>query len=168
MMSALPTTTSTALVRAILDTLRAHPWPAPIATVGYRSLFDIDDPDEPSVLATPAILLTITTREPDPEAMTPPGRRARRCGFELHGVLSIGTPDLQTELLELADAITALLEAPDPDGRPERGQRWGLGQAVDLPTDIRDTDKSAFAFGLSGFDGRVVSWTQTIYLPEAV
>ncbi|MCK7579308.1 MAG: hypothetical protein MZV65_28630 [Chromatiales bacterium] len=165
-MTALPATTSTALVRAILDTLRAHPWPAPIATIGYRSPFDLGDPDEPSALVTPAILLNITSREPDPEAMTPPGRRARRCGFELHGVLSIGTPDLQTELLELADAITALLEAPDPAGRPERGQRWGLGQAVDLPTDILDADQSPYAASLNGFDGRVVTWTQTVYLPE--
>lgn len=165
-MSVLPTTTSTALVRAILDTLRAHSWPAPIATVGYRAPFDIDDLDEPSALVTPAIMLTITTRAPATEAMTLPGRRARRCDFELHGVLSIGTPDLQIELLELADAITALLEAPDPAGRPERGQRWGLGQAVDLPTDILDTDQSPYAASLNGFDGRVISWTQTVYLPE--
>lgn len=166
-MTTLPTTTSTALVRAILDTLRAHAWPSPIANIGYRAPFDIDDLDEPSAFTTPAILLSITSREADPEAMTPPGRRARRCNFELHGVLSTGTPDLQVELLELADAITALLERPAADGRPERGQRWGLGQAVDLPTDILDTDQSPYAASLNGFDGRVVTWTQTVYLPES-
>lgn len=165
-MTALPVTTMTGLIAAILATLRAHTWPAPIATIGYRTPFDLDDPDEPSRLVTPAILLTITSRETDPEAMTPPGRLARRCAFELHGVLSTSTENLQVELLELSEAIFALLEARDQRG-VERGQRWDLGLAVDLPTDIRDTDQGAFAFGLHGYDGRVVSWTQTIYLPEA-
>jgi hypothetical protein len=165
-MITLPSTTMTALVSAILATLRGHAWPSPIATVGYRSPFDVDDDEQPSALVTPAILLTITTRESAPEAMQPPGRVARRMQFQLHGVLSISTENLQVELLELSEAIFSLLERRRATGY-ERGQRWGLGQAVEAPTDIRDDDQSPFAAGLNGFDGRVVSWTQTVYLPES-
>ena len=166
MISVLPSTTSRALVAAILDTLRAHAWPSPIATIGYRSLYSVEDPDEPSPLITPAIVLTIGGIDDDPEAMTPPGRIADRYQLQLHGVLSVGTPDVQIELLEMRDAISALLKARENPLSPQRGQRWGLGEAVGYPADISSSDSSVFADGVHGAIGRVVSWSQTVYLPE--
>lgn len=166
MISVLPSTTSRALVAAILDTLRDHTWPSPIATVGYRALYSVDDPDEPSPFVTPAIVLTIGRIDEDTEAMTPPGRVADRYQLQLHGVLSIGTPDVQVELLEMCDAIRALLKAREIQASPQRGQRWGLGEAVGYPTDITSDEGSVFADGVNGAIGRAISWSQTIYLPE--
>ena len=162
------TTTMTALINAILATIRAHTWPSEIAAVGYRAPFDFDDADEPAAMMTPAILLTITDRETEPEARTPPGRVARRCAFELHGVLSSKTENLQVELLELSESIYAMVEARDAKTSHERGNHWGLGDAVGVPFEIRDSDQGAYAAGVHGYDGRVVSWSQVVYLPDRV
>jgi hypothetical protein len=162
-----PTTTMTALVTAILAALRAHAWPSEIASVGFRAPFDFDDEDAAALL-TPAILLQISARETDPDALTPPGRTARRCDLELHGVLSVRTPNLQIELIEIAEALFALVEARESAHSPQRGNRWGLGDAVGYPTDIRDSDQGAFAAGLNGYDGRVLTWSQTVYVPDLI
>jgi hypothetical protein len=163
----LPTTTMSAFIAAIIAALRAHSWPSEIASVGHHAPSDFDD-EGAAALLTPAILLHIPDREMDPDALAPPGRIARRCDLELHGVLSVRTPNLQIELIELAEAMTALVQARESAHSPQRGNRWGLADAVCYPIDPRDSDQGAFAAGLNGYGGRVLTWSQTVYVPDLI
>jgi len=168
------TITMSAYLAAILGTLRAHPWPAPLAQIGFREPESFD-PDEPeTVIRTPALLLNLVERRSataEPSAVTT-RRVARRCTLELHCLLSTATRDVAVELLEYTEAVFALLEAPDPPGSRKRGQRWGLADAVDRPTDLADIDAAMMrdAAGLPawpGFAARVIQFSQAVYLPEA-
>ena len=167
----MPTTTMSALVAAILATLRAHDWPAPINQIGFRQpdLEPFSDDDQPTRLDTPALLLHIVDRRDasaDPDTLIVPGRVARRCSFELHCLLSTSTPNLPLELIEYSESALALIDARESASSPGRGNRWGLLDAVEFPAGLTDSD-ATYASAWHGHAARVLSWEQIVYLPEA-
>jgi hypothetical protein len=160
------TTTMTGLVNAIVATLRAHAWPAPIRQIGFRQP-DLEPDDNDSIasrIETPALFLNITDRT---QAGAEPGRVLRRCRFELHCLLSTATPNLPLELIEFSEAVMALIDARESLAAPNHGNRWGLFDAVDLPENLTDAD-AGYAIAWHGHAARVLSWDQTVYLAEAL
>ena len=159
-MTAVPTTTMTDFVDAVLSGLRAHAWPSPIATIGYRQPEDLVQQD-PEALDTPALLLSIPSRSAA-ESPRFPGTAPRRCVCELYCLLSLRTERTAVELLELAEAVTQLLEQRDISTAAPAGSRWGLGAAAEYPESIGDSEST---LSLPGIAITVVTWEQTLYLP---
>lgn len=156
------TTTMTALIRAIVATLQAHPWPSPIAQIGFRGPESLLLED-PAALATPALFLHLVERSLDDTQPTFPGRIARRCTWQLYCLLGEATDDLSTELFEFTESACALIERREITASPQRGNRWGLGNAVEYPLNLTDTEGD---LALQGVATRLVTWEQTVYLAE--
>ena len=165
------TATPTAFFSAILSALRAHGWPSPIADIGFRE--PLDDYLGGSLnIRTPALLLSadvISGLEDGDETLDQglcmPGRAARDMQCEIYCLLSTQTPNLPMQSIELSQSVFGLVESLSSAIAPRRGHDWGLGDAVEMPRNIRD---AALALGLNGIDARVVSWSQVLYVPQTV
>lgn len=165
-----PSTTMTAVITAMLATLDAHAWPSPIAQIGLRGPTDLTQSD-PTVLllATPALYLNCAVRRGDDPSVEPRMRQAlggrvmRRCQWQVYCLLGQSTRAINTEIFEMSEAVTALIERREYAQSPRLGHRWGLGAAVGYPVAIEDGDAD---LGVNGVLARVVQWEQVVYLPE--
>lgn len=166
----LPTTTMTAVIRAIVAALEAHTWPAPIAQIGLRGPSNPLQAGQP--ITTPALYLNIASRSHE-DPKTDPRERPfirprllRRCTFQIYCLLDeVRTRDIDTELYEMSEAVCALIERRDSRRAPHLGNRWGLDQAARSPEALTDSEVD---LGLQGIAARVVQWEQVLYLPEAI
>ena len=164
------TATTTAFFEAILAALYAHDWPSPIATIGFREPFD--ELSTSLTIKTPALLLSVDAiaglEDGDltlDQGLCLPGRAAREMQCEIYCVLSTQTPGLPMQSIALSQAVFGLIESLESATTGRRGHDWGLGDAVEMPRQIRDT---AMALGLHGAEVRVVSWSQVLYVPQQV
>lgn len=132
----------------------------------YEPWDEAEDEAEPK-LKTPALLIQVEGIEPDLAEDQVPGAIAIRLSVTIHVLLSIRTERLQVALPELAAAVIALLRQPQyqPMRPPLNGNRWGLGDAVDIPESVA-AQPADFSPGLHGHDGWAVSFEQVLFLPE--
>ncbi len=164
------TATTKTFFEAILAAIYAHDWPSPIATIGFREPFD--ELSTSSAIKTPALLLSAESisglEDGDltlDQGICLPGRAAREIQCEIYCLLSTQTPDLPMQSIELSQAVFGLVESLESATTGRRGHDWGLGDAVEMPRQIRD---SAVPLGLNGIDVRVISWSQVLYVPQQV
>ncbi len=166
-----PTATPTAFFTAILTALRAYSWPSPIAEIGFREPMS-DSIAPPIPIRTPALLLTadiISGLEDGDEtldqALCMPGRAARDIQCSIFCMLSTSTHQLPMQSIELSQSVFGLIESLETASAPRRGHQWGLGEAVEMPREIRDAPAD---LGLNGIETRIVSWNQVLYVPQVV
>lgn len=134
------TTTPADLLAAILSTLQSEytARAQPLTTIGLWSPETLRGDDGAIVLETPALLL-----EPGPSELlvdaTAIGRSTYGEGqlIEWHAYHIVSSrranAEMERDTWEMAILTCAILRAPDARGR--RGQKWGLGDAVDVPMD---------------------------------
>jgi hypothetical protein len=164
-LSGTATTTPDALLAAIIATLQSHYSTRFGATVhvGLWNPYTLKNPDGSIALATPAILL-----EPGPSALiiddVAIGRGTYGEGelIDWHAYHIVGQHEslngTERDTWEMATITRACLRAPDARGR--RGQRWGLADAVDVPTP--ELTHEPVDIEAPGYSCRRLTWRQAV------
>jgi len=163
-----PTTSMEAFGAAVVKAVRAYF----SNSLNQSGLFDPQDPltdDQVAALKTPAIFIAIESHSVamDEDGMLhDPGNRvpfdlqvSARCW------LSDATDDLPLRIAEFAGRMAALVMAERSADSTRRGNRWGLGDAVEWPTRV---DANPAPFVLHGRAAWDVSWSQRIYTDGAL
>lgn len=166
----LPTTTMTAAIHAVLSTLGAHSWPAPIHKIGFRGPTALIETDSDVIQAqTPALYLHCVSRRGDDPSIEQSAKPAsvsriiRRCQWQIFCLLSMQTPHVETEILEMTESVCALIERREFAQSPRRGHRWGLSGALGYPVGLEDVEAD---LGIHGIMARIIQWEQPVYFSE--
>lgn len=166
------TTTPAAYLAAVLQTLTAEHAarsPAPgLAYCGIGAPADLLDGNGAISVPTPAIVLEIgesaliIDSENIGRSSNGEGELLTVNAYHIIGLNGRALPaqPMHQEAWQLASITRAILRAPDTRGR--RGQRWGLGDAVDVPQSDSISHAPVYPEQLSGYALRQLTWRQAV------
>lgn len=157
------TTTLSAVHDAILDAFKAR-FDERIAWYGAYEPIDALTDEAVSAIQAPALLLELESESYDGTA-DPVGRLAVDCVWNMHCLLTVRTEQLQITLRQMASAVASVILPKDSASQPRRGNRWGLGSAVEWPNGVSALP-GRISPGFHGFDERIVRWEQRVYLDD--
>lgn len=168
-----PTTTPAAWLAAIISTLQSE-YSTRAQPLSHCALMSFDDNGRPAIPDTPAILLEIGPTE---LAILGMGGAASDIGgrvnndterteWRAYHIVSSrrAITQMERDTWEMCSITRAILRAADPaTGR--KGQRWGLGAALEIPEP--EIEHHPVDLELPGYACRRLTWTQSARLVDS-